>query len=370
MTEPSTTPEPPFDEPAIVYKPFTTWGGLEQYVFELALVLDAPIYTPVHTVDVRHERADEVSIVEFRDRSWFDRLLSHVPVGAVTQFIEYEQFQIPTKHDAVITVGEPTKAVVHHPHQRRYHLLNMPPRWLYDLGPGRYDEVPAPGRFAKRLYQSLVRVYDTSTMARIGDVIVPSEVIGRRLETYYGRSPVATIHPPVRVDAYRNEPSEGYLLYIGRLTAAKRVHEIVDVLSDTDYRLKIAGTGPLEERLDRHAGDNVEVLGFVSEEEKRDLLARCDGLVFNSDREAFGIVPVEAFASGKPVVGINEGFTRYQIQSGVNGVPFDRGGLRRGVARLYEQDWDPDAIRETATRYDVSSFRRRWHELLSVQTEE
>jgi glycosyltransferase involved in cell wall biosynthesis len=247
----------------------------------------------------------------------------------------------------------------------------MPPRWLFDHGPRRYDDAVEPVRWCKRLYQSYVRTHDVATMARLEEVVVPSEVIGDRLQTYYGRSPTRVIYPPVDTDAYHNNGDEGYLLYLGRLAEMKRVTELVDALSETDHRLKVAGDGPLRDAVERRAGPNVEVLGYVSEERKRDLLANCTGLVFNSDREAFGIVPVEAFASGKPVAGVNEGYTAHQVIEGTNGVLFERGpeNLRAAVRRLEETDWDPAAIRETAERYDTARFRERWQALLGRESD-
>ncbi|WP_251328897.1 glycosyltransferase [Haloplanus pelagicus] len=353
-------------DPCLVYKPITTDGGLERYVAELAVTLDAPIYTPVQTTSLPEaSTGDRPTVVEFRASDWVRSLLDRLPVGAVVDVLEYEAFEVPDEHDLVVTVGEATKAVVHRPHQHRLHLLNMPPRWLFDLGPGRYDGSPAPVRWGKRLYQSAVRAHDVGTVHRIDQFVVPSETIGRRLRTYYHRTPERVIYPPVDTERYWFEGTEGFLLYLGRLAPAKRVVELVEALSATDHRLTIAGTGPRQAAVERAAGANVEVLGYVSEERKRDLLATCDALVFNSDREAFGIVPIEAMASGKPVVGVDEGYTSHQIEDGVNGVLFDRGtaNLRAAVDRAYATEWDPEAIQRTAERFDTARFREAWRDL-------
>lgn len=352
--------------PCVVFKPIQTVGGLERYVAEIAVALDAPVYTPVQTTALPETAADErPEVIEFRENEWIRGLLDHLPVGAVVDALEYEAFEVPEEHDVVVTVSEPAKAVIHQPHQRRVHLLNMPPRWLFDLGPGRYDDTLAPLQLGMRLYQSAVRIHDTSTIPRIAEFVVPSETIGRRLETYYDRTAERIIYPPTDVDRYRFERNGGYLLYVGRLTAAKRVVELVDALSGTDHQLKVAGTGSQEEAVRRAAGENVDLLGYVSEQRKLDLLANCDALVFNSDREAFGIVPVEALASGKPVVGIDEGFTSHQIRDEENGVLFSRGpeNLRAAVERMYDQEWDPASIQESAVQYDVERFREAWGDL-------
>lgn len=356
------TPEPPFESPCVVYKPLTVDGGLERYVSELADVLDAPVYTARQSISPDHFTG--VDVRTFASRTLSERALARLSLGSVVEVLEYENFSVPADHDAVVTVGESTKAVIHRPQQRRIHVLNMPPRWLFDRGPGRFDGGFGPVRLFERAYQSVLRALDVTTTARIDDFVVPSETIGRRLETYYGRSASDVVYPPVRIGDFYHEPGDGYLLYVGRLASAKRVREIVTTLSGTEHRLVVAGTGPLEEELRRLAGPNVDVLGYVDEERKRSLLARCDGVVFNSDDEAFGIVPVEAFASGKPVIGIDEGYTRFQIDAGVNGLLFERGGLSDAVDELYDRDWDPATIAETAQRYSRVQFREQWRSWL------
>lgn len=355
-------PGPPYEAPCIVYKPLEADGGLERYVSTLAKTLEAPVYT--RTQSVHPDHFGGVDIETFGRGRRDGTILGRFIPGSVAEVLSYENFTVPDRHDLVVTVGEPAKAVIQQPHQRRVHVLNMPPRWLFDLGPGRFEENGVRGSL-KRLYQSAVRVHDISTLTRIDDFVVPSEVIERRLAAYYDREAAAVIHPPVQIDEYYHDEEGGYLLYLGRLTEAKRVVEIVEELSGTDYRLKVAGTGPLEDELERRAGQSVDLLGYVTEERKRELLANCDAVVFNSDREAFGIVPVEAFASGKPVVGIDEGYTQYQIEDGMNGILFERGGLVDAVETMYRRDWDPKTIHETASRYDVETFEQQWREYLT-----
>lgn len=357
-------PTAPFNDPCVVYKPLVTHGGLERYVAELAQTLGAPIYTEEQSIDpFVGERT--IDVIEFESDGGGTGLFAR---GSIRQILQYENFTVPERHDAVITVGEVSKAVIHQPDQRRYHMLNMPPRWLFDRGPGRFtSSVPGVGTM-KRLYQSALRVHDISTVSRIDDFVVPSEIIGRRLQTYYDREPTAVIYPPVDTEQYYYEADEGYFLIVGRLSPNKRVDELVDWLSETGHEVKIAGTGPEEASLKRRAADNIEFLGYVQEERKRDLLANCHSLVFNGDREAFGIVPVEALASGKPVVGVDDGFTKYQIDEGVNGTLFQRTeeSFVDAIERLQATDWNPAAIEQTAETYDIDRFRDHWRSLIET----
>lgn len=348
--------------PCIVHDPMDFHGGGERYAVELARALDAPLFTYQQQVDF-----DGVEISTFGNPSWFDRMLTSSPLSGLVHSIEYENFEVPDEFDVVITTGGASKSLIHNPRQRRIHLLHSPSRWLFDLGHNRYDDSIGPIRWVKKAYQSYMRVHEQSAVSRIDDFVVNSEVIGRRLETYHRRQATEVIYPPINTSEYYHEPGEGFLLYLGRLEEHKMVEEIVRQLTGTEYQLKIAGTGSKIDEIRQIAGENVELLGYVTEAEKLALLARCDALIFNSLHEDFGIVPVEALASGKPVVGVDEGFTSYQIEDGENGILYERSqdAIYRAVERMYEEEWDHEQIQETAQRYDVETFTNSWQNLLT-----
>jgi glycosyltransferase involved in cell wall biosynthesis len=189
-------------------------------------------------------------------------------------------------------------------------------------------------------------------------------VIARRLRTYYHRESEASIYPPIDVDEYHSAPSDGYLLSLGRLEPHKHVAEIIEAVRNTTHELKIAGTGSEESRLKQKSGDNVEFLGYVPEERKYELLANCEAFVANSYHEDFGITPIEALASGKPVIGVNEGFTRFQIEDGINGILFERGNLTEVINEATNREGDFERIRTTAQKFDIDVFRRKWRTLI------
>jgi len=77
--------------------------------------------------------------------------------------------------------------------------------------------------------------------------------------------------------------------------------------------------------------------------------------------EDFGIVPIEAFSSGKPVIGMNEGYTPYQINED-NGILLSqptKEELIDAVSKIENIEWNPKKIQKTAKKYDVSEFRRK-----------
>ncbi|UPV98943.1 glycosyltransferase [Halorussus gelatinilyticus] len=352
----------PFSNPVIIHDPFDIHGGSQEYISHLAETIEAPVYTLTNETNL-----DENIEMNSFGSTLTTKLDSIPALGEVVRIVEYENFHVPEEHDVVITSGTFGQSVIHHPEQHRIHLLHTPTRWLFDLAPGKFNDSIYIPKIAKYLYQSARRVHEISTISRIDEFIVNSEIIENRLKSYYQRDATDIIYPPIQVDKYYNKDPKGFLLYLGRITPAKGIKQIISAVSDSDYLLKVAGSGPLENPLRRSSGDNIEFLGFVSEEKKHELLATCDGLIFNSKHEDFGIVPIEAFASGKPVIGVNEGFTKFQIEDGKNGILYDRGveNLQQGIQEMYTKDWDINQIQSSVKPYSIEKFENDWKRLIS-----
>jgi len=87
------------------------------------------------------------------------------------------------------------------------------------------------------------------------------------------------------------------------------------------------------------------VLGFISEDDKRDLLAACSLLVLPSRTDSFGIVFPEAWLYGKPVIGARAGGIPSVISDGIDGflVPF--GDVRALARRIHQLLTDSDLAR-------------------------
>jgi len=180
--------------------------------------------------------------------------------------------------------------------------------------------------------------------------------------------------PDDDVDSYGPDAAEqerpGTYLTFSRLYRHKRTREIVQAFADLDARLIVGGDGPQREHLADIATPNVDVRGYLSEPEKRRLLAECSGLIFNAENEDFGIVPVEAFASGTPVLGVRDGFTEYQVHDEKNGLLYPDGSaeaIADAVARHQSQPvaWSPRDIQAYAERYSLKRFREEMREIVN-----
>lgn len=132
-----------------------------------------------------------------------------------------------------------------------------------------------------------------------------SSVVRDRPGYFPAGAEVFVAHPPGRVPPAR--PRRGrYLLSAGRLDGAKRVDLLIGAMAHLgdDVELRIAGSGPEEERLRELAAgdDRITLLGRVSDTALAELYARCRAVAFIPYEEDFGLVALEAMALGKPVL--------------------------------------------------------------------
>jgi glycosyltransferase involved in cell wall biosynthesis len=138
-------------------------------------------------------------------------------------------------------------------------------------------------------------------------IVANSRNTARKIEQLYHRNADAIIHPFVDVNLYRHDvASEDYFLVVSRLISYKRIDIVVKAFNELKLPLKVIGTGPDSTRLRMIAGPTIEFVGPVSDKDLSDYYARCRCLIFPGE-EDFGLAPLEAHASGKPVIAFEKG---------------------------------------------------------------
>ena len=153
----------------------------------------------------------------------------------------------------------------------------------------------------------------------------------------------------------------------GRLVSYKKFDIAVQAFNKLGRRLLVVGTGPEKARLKRMAKKNVEFLGAADDDKLPELYARCRALVFPQE-EDFGIVPLEAMASGRPVIAYRGGGALETVLEGRTGVFFDEQtaeSLADCVRNFDAGKFDPKTCRAQAEKFDIKIFQRKILEILS-----
>ncbi|MCL4447542.1 MAG: glycosyltransferase [Thermoplasmatales archaeon] len=199
--------------------------------------------------------------------------------------------------------------------------------------------------------------YNMHLYAKLDMVISPSKLVADHLSDFGNKSKIV----PVGIDLSKfvyNENKEDYYLFIGRLTQDKGVLELLEAAARLPNKeFKIAGTGPLRDSVKDYANRyrNIEYLGYVSEQDKIDLLKNAKLLVAPSRAETFGVVFIEAMASGTPVVGSSETREIGILRDDYNGWFVKYGDPESLVSKIRELDGlDMRSYSENARRSSMN----------------
>jgi glycosyltransferase involved in cell wall biosynthesis/SAM-dependent methyltransferase len=209
-----------------------------------------------------------------------------------------------------------------------------------------------------------LRAADRRFSRRPTGYVAISEFIRDRIRRAYGRDS-SVCYPPVDTEYFTPgpEPRGDFYLCAGRLVAYKRADDAVRAVKSLGRRLIVAGSGPELGRLRRLADPSlVEFLEAVSRDEMRQLMRRTRALLFPGI-EDFGIVMVEAQATGTPVIAPNLGGAGEIVRDGETGVLYDELG-HRALAQAIRKFEDNDrkswpSARQNALRFSASSFPER-----------
>jgi glycosyltransferase involved in cell wall biosynthesis len=346
---------------AVVHGNYLTHGGGEVVAEQLAKTFDAPLYYGFGDTDaVPANDVDHHSLFN-------DSILSRGKSSPAFRDLYYmwNWQHVPELHDydVLIQSGNEMGWYVPPDEQVIIKYVHSTPRAAYDRFPNKGDNT------LTRLASIATRVLYQPNIPFPDIYVANSELIQRRINRYWGVDDVNVVYPPIDVDSYKSKKSEDFYFTFSRLVPSKGIDEIVKAFNEyPDKSLLVGGTGPQEDELRNIAEDNIEFLGFISEDRKRELLGSAKAFIFAAQNEDFGIVPVEALASGTPVIGVREGYTKYQISDGENGVLFDRGvdELRGAIGTFEKQgvEMDNDDISSSSNKYSVEQFESQMKEIV------
>jgi len=217
-------------------------------------------------------------------------------------------------------------------------------RQVYDLLGTEWSDF---GRGARdRRLIDLVRAMDERAFGEARALYAISSNVAERARRHNGVEPSVLLPPPRLFDRIEEGALGDYVFTAGRLDELKRVDLLIDSLrsTTTPVRCKIAGDGPLRERLAeqvRRAGlePRVELLGRVDDEALLRLYRDCLAVYYAPYDEDFGFVTVEAFKAGKPVLtATDSGAVLELVRHDENGrvhAPGDGAGLAASLDLLW-----------------------------------
>ena len=356
---------------ALVHDYLVQYGGAERVLQSFVEVYpDASIYTLLHDQGAVHGAFDGKRVyTSFLQKIPFVRRMHRLFPPLMPVAIEQFDFSM---YDVVLSDSSSyAKGILTGPGTLHISYIHTPMRYAWDDCQKYAQDFGFP-RAVKRFVPFLmspIRLWDKVSADRVDLVLANSSFVAKRIRTYYGRESTV-IHPPVETGRFyvaTPEERKDYFLMVGRLIAYKRHDIAIEAFNRLGIPLRIIGRGPEEKRLRRLAGPNIEFLGRVPDEDLPRAYAECRGFIFPQE-EDFGIVAVEAMASGRPVIAYRGGDIEERIEEGVSGTFFDEqtpDAIEAAVKRFEGLSFDPAAIREKSLRFDKAIFKRKIEEYVA-----
>lgn len=345
---------------AIIHYWLVTMRGGERVLERLLkLFPDADIYTHVY---------DPAAVSDtIRNANVRTTFIQQLP-GAVNRYKAYmplmpfalEEINLRGYDLVISSESGPAKGVLAPPQAAHICYCHSPMRYLWDQYHQYRDERGLIGRMAMSAMFPGMRTWDHSSAQRIDHIFANSNFIRQRVRRSWGRE-ASVLHPPVPVTRYRPvQDVRSEYLWVGQMTAYKRPDLAVDAFNRLGLPLLMVGDGEMLDELRARAMPNIRFARRLGYDLLRQAYAQAQALIFTAE-EDFGIVPVEASASGRPVIGYGHGGLRDTVIPGETGIYFDEqtvDSLVDAIERYvrWRPHFDPAAAVRNASRFSPERF--------------
>ncbi len=354
---------------AIVTDWLVMMGGAERSLINMLQVFpDATIYATVCNRDALSEPLKSAKIVtSFLQKKKavknHRKLFPFMPT-AIESF-NLNDYDIVISWSACVAKGVITK-----PSTLHVCYCHSPMRYAWEFAHEYAGKMAGKSRIVNKFlkyFLTFIRVWDYSSSARVDYFATNSHNVAKRIYKHYRRK-AEVIHSPVICDLFQPvDETCDYYLFVSRLQEYKRADLVIKACNQLGRPLIVIGKGPEEKKLRKMAGPTVKMLGYVSDEELRMYYAKCKAFLFPGE-EDYGMAPLEAMSSGRPVIAYGYGGALETVVEGETGVFFKEQtveSLVSAMKRFEETEFSKEKIREHSLKFDESVFKSKMKKFIS-----
>lgn len=348
-------------------------GGAERVVMALhEMYPDAPIYTAYCNDSSRKAFGDADIRTSYMQNAPFSYMRKFLPVLRQQWFGRLDL----REYDLVISSsGSEAKGIKRLKKGAKHICYCHSPTHYYWVRHTEYLRNPGFGKllnpFARaglKLFVGVNKRWDFKAASRPDVIIANSTCVQERIKKYYKRDSIV-VHPPVDTGRFKlsTVKRRGFVT-AGRQTPYKRFDLAVSACTLANLPLKVIGSGPEHDKLKSIAGPTIEFLDKVSDAEMPGHFAGARAFIFPNEDD-FGIVPVEAMATGTPVIAYKKGGALDYVEDGKTGLFFTHQGIQILAETLKQADkypWKEFVISRQAQQFSSAEFKRKIKEIINT----
>lgn len=346
---------------ALVHDWLTNMGGAERVVINFKEIFkDAPIYTTLYNgknLDKQLQNIDVHTSFLQNIRGAKKKHQKYFPLMPMA----FESFDL-NEYDIVLSSSSScAKGVITNPETMHVCYCHSPMRYGWEFYYEYTKDMKGIKKKLIKYFMNYMRIWDVTSANRVDYFIANSENVARRIWKHYKRESVV-IHPPVRCKLFNiSDIDEDYFLVVSRLVEYKRIDLAVKAFNDLGLPLVIIGDGPEKEKLKSIAKDNIKFLGRQPDEVIKEYYSKCRAFIFPGE-EDFGITPLEAQASGRPVIAYGKGGALETVINGKTGLFFKEQKAEyiiECIKKFEKMQFNKDDIRRHAEEFDEEIFKEK-----------
>jgi len=353
---------------AIVHDYLIDFGGAERVLLALHEIYpEAPIYVSIYRKKLLGKFADRFSDAKII-QSGFGKIMFAEKLISPLRFllpVIWKSFNLK-KYDLIISSSSwaVTKGFEKGKNAVEICYCHTPPRYLYGYDSSRKFTgiIGKLVSFYGLFINHIMRQYDFDAAQKVDYFIANSQEVAKRITKFYQRDSVV-IYPPVEIinDKPRSQNVRSYYLTGGRLVSAKNFDLIIETFNQLKISLKIYGDGVLKNSLQKIAGDNIEFLGKIDDENLAKLYSGAKAFVLAQKDEDFGMTAVEAMAYGTPIIAYRGGGYTESVIENKTGIFFDHltvESMSEAVKKFEKMKFDPSDSVNQSKKFLLRRFKK------------
>jgi glycosyltransferase involved in cell wall biosynthesis len=340
-------------------------GGAERVVLTLARDLKADVYTTNMDMDkIKRMGFPDIPIKSI------GRIPINPPYRQQAALWRFHKLNLKGRYDFYIIAGDWAMSGVMH-NKPNLCYVHSPIRELWDLYKyTRKNNVTPWKRPLFDIWVKYNRHLSRKYARHMGRIVCNSINTQNRVRKYLKRN-ASVINPPIETSHFHYKKTGDYWLSVNRLISHKRVDLQMKAFAKLpDEKLIVVGCYEESVHFQEYANyikrikpGNVTLLKSVPFDGLVELYANCKGFITTSHNEDFGMTPVEAMASGKPVIAPNDGGYKETVIDGVTGKLIDDIDVDKLVKAIKEIGKSPksykDACLKQARKFDTKVFIKK-----------